>query len=88
MVRRNIRLPKAVADWAEELAGRKGHASDISSYISDLIRRDKEKHDESMVTAMGKRFDKSSVSPETAHHQIVRVIEEVARNLRFRKKQS
>jgi hypothetical protein len=74
MVHRNVSLPKAIADWADDLATRKGHGSDFSAYVADLIRRDKERHEELKMMAMGRKVGPSAGSLQAAYAQIVGVI--------------
>ena len=41
-VKASVSFSKTVAEWADELAKRKGFEKNFSAYIADLIRRDKE----------------------------------------------
>ena len=87
-VQRNISLSRAVAEWAEELASRKGHGSNFSGYIADLIRRDKEKQDELNLAAEDKKFEPTAETMEAVYDQIVNAAQAVAKEVCRRKKNS
>ncbi len=87
-VQRNISLSRAVAEWAEDLASRKGHGSNFSGYIADLIRRDKEKQDESNLAAKGKQLEPAAEMMEAVYDQIINTVQAVAKEVRHRKKKS
>jgi hypothetical protein len=88
IVQRNIRLPKTVARWAEEMAVRKGHGADISAYIADLIRCDKAKEDQRKLAVMDEKNSLSLLGMRVAYDQIARVIEAAAQRVRRPKKKS
>jgi hypothetical protein len=44
--RTSISLAQVVWDWAMEMMEAKGYNDNISAYIADLIRRDKERQEE------------------------------------------
>lgn len=87
VIKRSISLSKVVADWADELAHQKGHGTNFSAYMADLIRRDMERENEIKILLGSKP---KSVSPNlaAAGDQIVNAVAEVAQRSSGRKKQS
>ena len=86
-MKRSISLSNVVADWADELAARKGYATNFSAYIADLIRRDKERDDDALTFAVREQNAKPvSRNLETARNQVANTVQNFAQNPRRWKK--
>jgi hypothetical protein len=79
VIRKSISLSGTVAEWADELAHKKGFGSNYSAYIADLIRHDKLLDSlppamGAMLTATADTPSVSSVTKNQAADQIVAVV--------------
>ena len=88
MVKKSISLSGLVANWADDLAAKKGFGTNYSAYIADLIRRDKEREDALQLAGITGADRVSSPKKNRAADAIVSVVEQAARkkNLSSRKK--
>ena len=77
VIKKSISLSIVVAGWADTLAMKKGFGSNYSADIADLIRRDKEKDDETQLIHASP--ETSSRKLNKATDQIVDIVQEAAR---------
>jgi hypothetical protein len=77
VVKKSISLSIVVAEWADNLAAKKGFGSNYSAYIADLIRRDREKDEELQMIQASSETSPHKINK--AADQIVDIIQEAAR---------
>jgi hypothetical protein len=82
IVRKSISLSSTVAQWANELAHKKGFGSNFSAYIADLIRHDQ--HRDALVATAGNRLTGpvtrvNSLTKTQAAEQVVAIVQDAAR---------
>jgi antitoxin ParD1/3/4 len=74
-----VRLSGALADFVAANVGENGSYENISEYVRDLIRRDKERAEQEAFVRLQAELTRAFVAPETSYRPLT-AAEVIARN--------
>lgn len=74
-----VRLSGALSDFVAENVGESGHYENISEYVRDLIRRDKERADHVAFERLKAELTKAFAAPDSSYQPLT-AADVIARN--------
>jgi putative addiction module CopG family antidote len=74
-----VRLSGALSDFVAENVGRSGHYENVSEYIRDLIRRDKERAEQQKFERLKAELRHAFAAPDSSYRPLT-AAEVIARN--------
>lgn len=74
-----VRLSGALSDFVAENVGETGEYENVSEYIRDLIRRDKERKDQASFERLEAELARAFAAPDSAYRPL-RAVDVIARN--------
>lgn len=66
----NVRLTGALGDFVAENVGEYGTYENVSEYVRDLIRRDKEQSDAARLTALRSELAVAFAAPDSSYEAL------------------
>ncbi|GAB1390128.1 MAG: hypothetical protein AMXMBFR78_09110 [Rubrivivax sp.] len=74
-----VRLSGALSDFVAENVGETGEYENVSEYIRDLIRRDKERKDQASFERLEAELARAFAAPDSSYRPL-RAVDVIARN--------